>query len=126
MGSNAVVVCSITNTRNRGAIELQKVWSGPGGQTTLQIGTSVGGAQTASQLTGAAGAAPLTTGEKGVDTGDFYLSETGGLTNYTAGSFTCFNDNGGTTGTAHNGTKDGDEANVVSGDRQRGPRGHER
>ena len=52
---------------------------------------------------------------KGVDTGDFYLSETGGLTNYTAGSFTCFNDNGGTTGTAHNGTKDGDEANVSVG-----------
>ena len=79
---------AITNTRNRGAIELQKVWSGTPGQTTLQIGTSAGGSQTASQLTGAGGIAPQTTGEKAVNTGTFYLSETGGLTNYSSSAFT--------------------------------------
>ena len=47
--------------------------------------------------------------KKNVDTGTFFLSETGGLADYTASAFTCFNDNGGTTGTAHNGIKDGDE-----------------
>src|SRR3954451_18855711 len=109
------VVCTFTNSRDRGAIELQKVWSGTAGQTTLQIGTSAGGHQTAQQLTGATGAAPLTTGQKNVDTGTFYLSETGGLADYTTGSFTCFNDNGGTTGTANDGIKNGDEATVSVG-----------
>jgi hypothetical protein len=107
-------VCSITNTRNSGAIELQKVWSGTPGQTTLRIGSTAGGFDVASQLTGANGASPLTTGQKGVDTGTYYLSENGGLTNYTAGSFTCFNDNGAGTN-ANNGVKDGDESSVTVG-----------
>src|SRR4029078_13526323 len=80
------VVCTFTNTRDRGAIELQKVWSGTPGQTTLKIGTTAGRGQTASVLTRAGGIAPQTTGEKAVNTGTFYLSEYGGLTNYTAGS----------------------------------------
>src|SRR6202007_2321640 len=57
-----------------------------------------------------------TTGEKAVNTGTFYLSETGGLTNYSSSAFTCFNDNGdGTGGIAHNGIQDGTEANVAVG-----------
>jgi hypothetical protein len=115
VGTGDDVVCSVTNTRNRGAIELKKVWSGTAGQTTLQIGTAAGGDQIASTPTGANGGAPLSTGQKGVDTGTFYLSETSGLTNYTASAFTCFNDNGGTTGTANDGIKNGDEATVSVG-----------
>ena len=79
-----VVVCTFTNTRNQGSVELKKVWSGTPGQTTLKIGTSAAGSETASQLTGAAGAAPLTTGAQNVVTGTYYFSEAGGLTNYTS------------------------------------------
>ena len=73
------VLCTFTNSRQRGSIELKKTWVGTGGQTTLQIGTSAGGTQTASQQTGADGAAPLSTGAKAVDTGTYYVSEAGGL-----------------------------------------------
>jgi len=76
------VVCTFTNTRKVGTIEVKKVWVGEGGQTTLQIGTSSGGTQVATQQTGAAGATPLTTGAKAVNTGTYWVSETGGLTNY--------------------------------------------
>jgi uncharacterized repeat protein (TIGR01451 family) len=86
------VVCTFTNTRNQGTIELKKVWVGGGGQTTLNIGTSAGGTQTATQQTGAAGAAPLTTGAQTVNTGTYYVSETGGLTDYNT-SLAC-TDNG--------------------------------
>lgn len=79
-----VVVCTFTNTRNQGSVELKKVWSGTPGQTTLKIGTSAAGSETASQLTGAAGASPLTTGVQNVVTGTYYFSETGGLTEYTS------------------------------------------
>ncbi|MGE5750009.1 MAG: hypothetical protein ACM31F_08605 [Gemmatimonas sp.] len=83
VGTNAVVVCTFTNTRNTGSIEVKKVWSGTGGQTTLKIGTSVGGSEVASQLTGTSGGAPLSTGAQGVNTGTFYVSESGGLAAYT-------------------------------------------
>ena len=89
---NDDVICTITNTRNTGTIELKKVWVGPGGQTTLNIGTTAGGSEVKSQLTGAAGAAPLTTGAQSVNTGTYYVSETGGLTDY-ASSLAC-TDNG--------------------------------
>ena len=79
-----VLVCTFTNTRNQGSIELKKAWIGAGGQTTLKIGTSSGGSETASQQTGAAGAAPLTTGAKSVNTGTYYVSEDGGLGDYAA------------------------------------------
>lgn len=78
------VTCTFTNTRDTGTIELKKVWSGTGGQTTLNIGTSAGGTQVVSQQTGAAGTAPLTTGTKTVNTGTYYVSETGGLTDYSS------------------------------------------
>jgi hypothetical protein len=100
-------VCTITNTRNTGTIELKKIWSGTAGQTTLRIGTSNGGSQVDSQLTGANGAAPLTTGQNTVNTGTYYLSETGGLTNYTASALVCFND------ANNNGTNDGESSVTV-------------
>ena len=76
------VVCTFTNTRNQGTIELKKVWVAGGGQTTLNIGTSAGGTQVATQLTGAAGAAPLTTGAQSVNTGTYFVAETGGLKDF--------------------------------------------
>ena len=82
VSKNDVVVCTFTNTI-KGTITLNKTWSGTPGQTTLNIGTSAGGTQVATQLTGAAGAGPLTTGAKTVTAGTYYLAETGGLTNYT-------------------------------------------
>ena len=85
------VICTITNTRNQGTIELKKVWSGTPGQTTLKIGTSENGSQIASQQTGINGAGPLSTDQKTVNTGTYYLSETGGLSNYDA-NLSCFND----------------------------------
>lgn len=75
--------CTITNTRNTGTIELKKVWSGTPGQTTLNIGTTASGSNVASTQTGADGGAPLTTGQQTVNTGTYYVSETGGLTDYT-------------------------------------------
>ena len=83
------VTCTYTNTRDQGSIELKKAWVGTGGQTTLNIGNSAGGAQVDTQLTGAAGAAPLTTGANIVDTGTYYVSETGGLTNYDSSDAVC-------------------------------------
>ena len=93
VGSGATVVCTFTNTRATGSIELKKVWSGTGGQTTLRIGTSAGGAEVKSQQTGAAGAAPLTTGAQPVNTGTYHLSETGGLAAYTP-SLSCTSNGG--------------------------------
>ncbi len=84
LATGELVTCTFTNTRSQGTIELKKAWSGTAGQTTLNIGTSAGGGQIASQLTGAGGAAPLTTGTKTVDTGTYYVSETGGLIDYTS------------------------------------------
>ncbi len=86
------IVCTITNTANNGTIELKKVWSGTGGQTTLTIGSAIGGNNVANTQTGAIGSAPLTTGPKTVNSGSYYLNETGGLTNYTPSALTCFND----------------------------------
>ncbi len=86
------VVCTFTNTRNTGTIELKKIWVGTPGQTTLNIGTSANSFDIANQATGINGAAPLTTGTKTVPTGTYYVSETGGLANYSA-SLAC-TDNG--------------------------------
>ena len=59
-------------------------------------------------------AAP-STGQTGVDAGTFYLSETGGLSNYSSSAFTCFNDNGAGAGTANDGIQNGTEAAVSVG-----------
>ncbi len=73
-----VKTCTVTNTRDTGTIELKKIWSGTAGSTTLNIGSTAGGSQIASQPVSGNG----TTGTKTVGTGTFYVSETGGLTNY--------------------------------------------
>jgi len=78
-------------TKQYPTIELKKVWVGPGSSTLLRIGTTVNGSETDSQQTGAAGAAPLTTGTNLVGEGTFYVSETGGLTGYSS-SLACLRD----------------------------------
>ena len=90
-----------------GTIELKKVWLGTPGQTTLKIGTSINGLEIDSQLTGADGTSDLTTGQNIVPTGTYYLSESGGLDNYTS-SLACFNDTNG------NGSQDAGESAVVA------------
>src|SRR5439155_11688676 len=68
-----VIVCTYTNTRKQGSIELKKDWPGTKGDVTLNIGTSAGGHQTDQQiLSGTNG----TTGANTVDTGTFFVSET--------------------------------------------------
>jgi hypothetical protein len=39
VGDGDVVVCTYTNTRHQGSVELKKEWVGTPGTTTLQIGT---------------------------------------------------------------------------------------
>src|SRR4029077_9667042 len=82
VGTGDTIVCTFNNTRNQGSIQLNKVWSGTPGQTTLNIGTTVGGHEVDQQLTGAAGTAPLSTGPNTVDTATYNVSESGGLANY--------------------------------------------
>ena len=115
MATDDDIVCTFTNTRDRGAIELRKVWVGVPGQTTLQIGTTAGDDDIDTQLTGVAGAPPLTTDSNPVDTGTYFISEVGGLTGYTT-SVACFNDiGGGTGGVANDGIKNGSEPTVTVG-----------
>src|SRR4051794_24383519 len=72
VGAGDVVVCTYTNTRKQGSLELRKHWIGTAGDVTVAIGTAAGGAQVASkQLSGADG----TTGAKTLDTGTYYVSE---------------------------------------------------
>jgi uncharacterized repeat protein (TIGR01451 family) len=84
IGNNTTVEITVGNsiTRDRGSIELRKVWIGQGGQTTLNIGTMPGAGDVDTQLTGANGGAPLTTDVNVVPTGTYYVSETGGLVGY--------------------------------------------
>src|SRR5207248_1156621 len=79
------VICTFTNTRNQGTIELKKHWVGTAGTTPLSI--DQGQTPYASLYRSSDG----TTGQKPVDTGTFTVSETGGLTNYTS-ALACFND----------------------------------
>jgi uncharacterized repeat protein (TIGR01451 family) len=72
VASNHTVVCTLTNTRKSGSIELKKAWIGDKGNVTLDIGTTAGGSQVDSKaLVGADG----TTGEQKVDTGTYFVSE---------------------------------------------------
>jgi len=72
VAAGQTVVCTYTNTRKKGSIELKKTWVGTPGTTTLKIGTSAGGQQVDSQDT----ANGLTTGSNPVDPGTYHLSET--------------------------------------------------
>lgn len=76
--------CVFTNTRDTGTITLNKIWTGPGKQVTLAIGTSASGGQIASVQTGENGTDPLSTGAQTVNTGTYYVSEAGDLTDYTS------------------------------------------
>src|SRR5205823_6646267 len=72
VASNHTVVCTYTNTRKTGSIELKKTWNGAKGNVTLKIGSSAGGSQIDSQaLIGANG----TTGPNTVNTGTYYVAE---------------------------------------------------
>ncbi len=63
------MVCTFTNSRLTGKIELAKVWSGTPDLAVVRIGTTVGGSQvatfTANKVNG-------TTGERTVVTGTYY------------------------------------------------------
>ena len=69
------IVCTFTNTRDRGKIELKKHWVGTVGEVTLNIGTAAGGSQTATKDLTGANKGDGTTGETAVDTGTFFVSE---------------------------------------------------
>jgi uncharacterized repeat protein (TIGR01451 family) len=72
VASNHHVVCTYTNTRKVGTIELKKAWVGDAGNVTLNIGTVAGGGQVASKaLVGVDG----TTDPQSVDTGTYFVSE---------------------------------------------------
>ena len=79
------MVCTFTNTRDQGSIELKKIWVAA--RVARRRSTSAPApvaTQTDSQETGATGTGPLTTGANDVNTGTYYVSESGGLaTDYT-------------------------------------------
>lgn len=91
LGLDEDITCEITNVRDQGTIELQKVWSGTASLTFLRIGTSQGGTQIAN--------APVvfangSTGPYPVDTGTYYVSEDqASLIDYDA-SLICADDSG--------------------------------
>ncbi|MFN8639649.1 MAG: hypothetical protein U0360_09380 [Dehalococcoidia bacterium] len=102
------IVCVFTNTllSDTGTIELRKVWVNGAGSTTIRIGTQPDGNQvTEVPLAGAGG----TTGEKTVNVGSYYLSES----TPTGGSYQptleCFKDRN------NNGTRDAGEVAVTPG-----------
>ncbi len=66
------IVCTFTNTRGTGTIEVKKVWVGTAGTATLQVGTEAEGDDVASQVVNAQ---TLTTGAKTVGIGTYYVSE---------------------------------------------------
>src|SRR5438876_872782 len=75
VGQGDVVVFSITRRRQSSSLFPYTTLFRSGGQTTLNIGSSVGGNQVDFQQTGLAGAAPLSTGANPVDTGSYYVIE---------------------------------------------------
>ena len=75
--STAINPCS-------GTIELKKSGLELVGGATLNIDASSEASDIDTQLTGSAGAEPLTTGSNSVPTGTYYVSETGGLDGYSS------------------------------------------
>src|SRR5438309_1654267 len=108
-----MAVSTFDNNRNQGSIQLVKSWSGTKGNVTLHIGTAEGGSQTTSKSLVAANGA---TDQKTVDNGTYYVSDSTDPPPTSATLFpytTLFRSNGGTTGIANNGIKDGDEPTVA-------------
>jgi hypothetical protein len=87
--------CTITNTRDTGTIELKKVWETSSDTVTLKIGTTAGGTDIAEE------SSALTTGEKTVPTGTYYLSETMDTSVY-VGTLSCKDGGGNTVQTGTN------------------------
>ena len=83
VGAEDVVVCAFTNTRKEGSIELKKKWVGTGGQTTLDIGTTVGGSEVDTQYRRRRRSPADDRCQRGRH-GTYYVSETGGLADYTS------------------------------------------
>src|SRR5436189_1102605 len=71
VGADQVVVCTYTNTRLTGSIELVKDFVGTPEAVTLNIGTSAGGGEVDSAVLTGDG----TTEPKNGDTGTYYVSE---------------------------------------------------
>src|SRR6476620_10565825 len=104
------VVCTFTNSRDRGAIELRKHWVGTAGNTTVSITQG----QTVIASADANGADNTTT-QTAVDTGTYHVAESAD-NNYST-DLSCFNDNGsgpGQGGVANDGIKNGTETTVSS------------
>ena len=92
MTAGETVVCTFTNTRDQGSVQLKKSWgTGTVGETTLNIGTGTSGAAVSDvatkDLTGA-NKGNGQTDAKNVDTGTYYFSEVSPGTGYTT-SFAC-------------------------------------
>ena len=92
MAKGETVVCTFTNTRDQGSVQLKKSWgTGTVGETTLNIGTGTSGAAVSDvatkNLTGA-NKGNGQTDAKNVDTGTYYFSEVSPGTGYTT-SFAC-------------------------------------
>jgi uncharacterized repeat protein (TIGR01451 family) len=82
------VVCTYTNTRKAGKIELKKDFVGTPDNVTLNIGTSAGGNQVDTQALSGDGS----TGENTVDTGTYFVNESlANSGNYTT-TLSCFVD----------------------------------
>ncbi len=97
--AGGAVVCTVTNTRQKGTIELKKVWSGglagATPQATLQIGTgSSGGAASNVASKAVTGLGTDTTGTKDVGIGTYFASETGLSAGWSQSALTCSVDGG--------------------------------
>ena len=103
------VVCTFTNTRQRGSIELKKTWVGHGGPDDAvhrHQGRRHPGRHPADRRRRRRAAS---TGANAVDTGTFFVSETA-ATPTSAPALSCFNDNGaGAGGVANDGIQNGTE-----------------
>jgi hypothetical protein len=84
------VVCTFTNARKTGKIQLDKLFVGGHEDVTIQIGTSAGGAQKAS--TPLTGVDSGSTGEKSVNTGTYYVSEALANPSHFVTALACYND----------------------------------
>ena len=69
------VVCTFTNTRDQGTIELKKHWVGTVGKVTLNIGTDKGGDQVDTEDLTGPNKGDGTTGANTVETGTYFVSE---------------------------------------------------
>src|SRR5690606_22020432 len=66
------VVCTYTNARKQGSIELRKLWDGTAGEVALRVGRTAGGQEVALRaVEGGGGSAGVKPGE----TGRYFVSE---------------------------------------------------